>query len=145
MYSFLSLVLIWGLINFLKIDIVVQYLLHSALLSLYWWTVRWYHCLNGHEFEQTLGNGEGQGSLACCSPWDHRVGHDWATEQPSKQQKQMDSTTKWGTTKNKHPPIRQSPWGLLDLCPHQSQLLFVSILVFVECNTLQEVTKKGTT
>ena len=24
---------------------------------------------NGHEFEQALGNGEGQGSLACCSPW----------------------------------------------------------------------------
>ena len=24
---------------------------------------------NGHEFEQTLGDGEGQGSLACCSPW----------------------------------------------------------------------------
>ena len=25
--------------------------------------------LNGHEFEQTLGDGEGQGSLVCCSPW----------------------------------------------------------------------------
>ena len=31
--------------------------------------VGWYHRLNGHEFEQTLGGGEGQGSLACCSPW----------------------------------------------------------------------------
>ena len=30
--------------------------------------VRWYHWLNGHEFEQTLGDGERQGSLACCSP-----------------------------------------------------------------------------
>ena len=27
------------------------------------------HCLNGHEFEQMPGDGEGQGSLACCSPW----------------------------------------------------------------------------
>ena len=27
--------------------------------------------LNGHKFEQTLGDGEGQGSLACCSPWGH--------------------------------------------------------------------------
>jgi len=27
------------------------------------------HRLNGHEFEQTLGDGEGQGSLVCCSPW----------------------------------------------------------------------------
>ena len=29
----------------------------------------WHHRRNGHEFEQTLGDGEGQGSLACCSPW----------------------------------------------------------------------------
>ena len=29
--------------------------------------VGWHHQLNGHEFEQTLGDGEGQGSLACCS------------------------------------------------------------------------------
>ena len=28
----------------------------------------WHYPLNGHEFEQTLGVGEGQGSLACCSP-----------------------------------------------------------------------------
>ena len=29
-----------------------------------------HHWFNGHEFEQTLGDNEGQGSLACCSPWD---------------------------------------------------------------------------
>ena len=29
----------------------------------------WYHCLNGHEFQQAPGDGEGQGSLACCSLW----------------------------------------------------------------------------
>ena len=29
-----------------------------------------HHRLKGHEFEQTPGYGEGQGSLACCSPWD---------------------------------------------------------------------------
>ena len=28
-----------------------------------------HHSLNGHEFEQALGVGEGQGSLVCCSPW----------------------------------------------------------------------------
>ena len=32
--------------------------------------VRWHHQLNVHEFEQTPGDGEGQGSLACCSPRD---------------------------------------------------------------------------
>ena len=30
--------------------------------------VGWHHQLNGQEFEQVLGDGEGQGSLACCSP-----------------------------------------------------------------------------
>ena len=29
----------------------------------------WHHQLNGHEFKQIPGVGEGQGSLACCSPW----------------------------------------------------------------------------
>ena len=32
----------------------------------------WHHRLNGDEFEQIPGDGEGQGSLACCSPWDHK-------------------------------------------------------------------------
>ena len=31
--------------------------------------VGWHHWLSGHEFEQTLGDDEGQGSLVCCSPW----------------------------------------------------------------------------
>ena len=31
--------------------------------------VGWHHSLDGHEFEQALGVGDGQGSLACCSPW----------------------------------------------------------------------------
>ena len=40
--------------------------------------VGWHHRLNGHEFEQALAVGDGQGSLACCSPWGHR--HDCANE-----------------------------------------------------------------
>ena len=31
--------------------------------------VGWHHQFNGHELGQTLGDGEGQGSLGCCSPW----------------------------------------------------------------------------
>ena len=31
--------------------------------------MRWHHRLNGHEFEQAPGAGDGQGSLVCCSPW----------------------------------------------------------------------------
>ena len=34
--------------------------------------VGWHHQFNGHEFEQTLGDSEGQGSLVCYSPWGHK-------------------------------------------------------------------------
>ena len=34
--------------------------------------VGWHHQLNGHEFEQAPGDGEGQGNLVCCSPWCHK-------------------------------------------------------------------------
>ena len=34
--------------------------------------VGWHHRLNGYEFQQILGYSEGQGSLACCSSWDHK-------------------------------------------------------------------------
>ena len=34
--------------------------------------VGWHHRLNGHEFNQTLGDGEGQETLACFSPWGHK-------------------------------------------------------------------------
>ena len=34
--------------------------------------VVWHHQLNVHELEQARGDGEGQGSLVCCSPWGHK-------------------------------------------------------------------------
>ena len=40
----------------------------------------WHHRCDGHELGQT-GDGEGQGGLACCSPWGCRVEQDWVTEQ----------------------------------------------------------------
>ena len=46
--------------------------------------VGWHHQFNGPELEQTPGDGEGQGSLACCSPWGREeldtIGHDLVTE-----------------------------------------------------------------
>ena len=41
--------------------------------------VGWHHQII--EFEQILGGSEGQGCLACCSPWGHRVRYNLATEQ----------------------------------------------------------------
>ena len=43
--------------------------------------VGWYHHLNGHEFEQALGDSEGQRSLACYSPWGRKESD--MTEQPN--------------------------------------------------------------
>ena len=37
--------------------------------------VGWHHWLNGHEFGQAPGVGDGQGSLECCSPWGHKESH----------------------------------------------------------------------
>ena len=49
-----------------------------------WQSMRWlgwHHWVNEHEFEQTLGDSGGQGSLVFCSPWGHRVRHSLGTEQ----------------------------------------------------------------
>ena len=40
--------------------------------------VGWHHWLDGHEYSLVVG--DGQGSLACCSPWGHKQSHDWVTE-----------------------------------------------------------------
>ena len=53
-----------------------------------------YHWLNGHEFEQTLGGSEGQGSLECCSSWGHRVRYDLATEQQHLVHQEMNAEIK---------------------------------------------------
>ena len=49
--------------------------------------VEWYYQVNGHGFEQTVGDSEAQGNLACCSPWGfQRVGHNLVTEQQQESQ-----------------------------------------------------------
>ena len=45
-----------------------------------------HHQCNEHELGQTPEDGKEQGGLTCCSPWGHRVGQNWVTEQ---QQQQM--------------------------------------------------------
>ena len=50
--------------------------------------VGWHHHCDGHEFEQALGVGDGQGSLACCSPWVAKSQTQLANE---KQQQKNDS------------------------------------------------------
>ena len=55
------------------------------------WNIGWHHRFNGHGFEPTLGHGEGQGSLACWSPWVTK-----SQTQPSGQQPQYASYVKTG-------------------------------------------------
>ena len=43
--------------------------------------VAWHRQFNEHERGQTPGDGGGQGSLECCSPWGHGAGHDLVPEQ----------------------------------------------------------------
>ena len=59
--------------------------------------VGWHHQLDGYEFEQTPGDGEGQGSLACCSTW---VAKSWTQLSTEQQQ-----TCRW------HHPIRRNQRG----------------------------------
>ena len=55
----------------------------------------WYHQLNGHEFEQTPGDSERQGSLACCSPWGH---------------KESDATDRLNSNNNTNDDNHRTPW-----------------------------------
>ena len=54
----------------------------------------WHHQLNGHEFEQAPGDGDGQGSLACCSP---RVA-------------ESDTTERLNSSNNRKEQVRQSKY-----------------------------------
>ena len=70
--------------------------------------VAWHHQLNGHEFEQTLRGGEGQRSLACCSPWGHK--ESGTTEQ-------LNTTTKSTNDKNMSPYSLVKPYRLQSVLP----------------------------
>ena len=88
--------------------------------------VGWHHQLNGHGFEQVLGDSEGQGSLACCSPWGHKeLG---TTKQLNNKNKSLCMwvwcfRTAWDTV------INSSPY------PHQHALMlqYVSAAISVLC------------
>ena len=58
--------------------------------------VGWYHQLNGDEFEQAPGDGEGQGSVVCKSPWGHKESD--TTEQLNKKNKNYMIYTQQGVS-----------------------------------------------
>ena len=81
--------------------------------------VGWHHWLNGHEFEQTPGVGDGQGGLVCCSPWGRKELD--MTEQLNNKKAQKN----WAASKHtplevntltipsRHPSIQYGPWILI--------------------------------
>ena len=60
--------------------------------------VEWHHRLNGHEFEQTPGDSEGQGGLVCCSAWGHK----------------QSATTEWMNNKCSYCSWQCRPWAKLN-------------------------------
>ena len=73
--------------------------------------VGWHHWLNGHELEQAPEDGEGQGSLACCSPRvckESDMWHDWATNQ---QQQQIHFTRQKSEAQIGHITYLPAQWG----------------------------------
>ena len=59
--------------------------------------VGWHRQFNGQELGQTLGDDEGQGSLACCSPWGHEESHTTGLLNNNNKQAYQDSEAKWDT------------------------------------------------
>ena len=69
--------------------------------------VGWHHRLNGNEFEQALEDGEGQGILACCSPWVTKSRtqlSDWTTTTNTEKKKwnEKPSISLWNNLNTKH-------------------------------------------
>ena len=87
----------------------------------------WHHRLDGHEFEQAPGFGDGQGGLACCmqSMGSQRVGHDWLNEQQSSVQSRMDAG----------PQTTTYPWEGCSLIACQPELVTI---VSAFCDHSQE-------
>ena len=78
--------------------------------------IGWHHWLNGHEFEQTLGDSGGQGRLACCSPWDHKELYDLAAGHQQLQ----------GMPATANPPAPRARWVV---SIHSSFFIRLSILI----------------
>ena len=66
--------------------------------------VGWHYQLDGHEFEQVPGVGDGQESLACCSPWGHK-GSD-TTERLNRTEQRASLVAQMV----KNPPAMQESW-----------------------------------
>ena len=88
--------------------------------------VGWYHWLNGHGFEQTPGDSEGWGSLACCSPW---VAKSWTWLSNWTIPRTITKYWLHSPCCTIHPAAYLTPNTLYFLCPHPNIVLPPSPLV----------------
>ena len=84
--------------------------------------VGWHHLLNGHEFEQTPGDSEGQGSLVCCSPWGD---------------KESDMTERLNTTKNER-KTKLFPLVVAQLSSEVCVVVVHLLLSLMKCDPQEE-------
>ena len=85
--------------------------------------IGWHHWLNGHECEQTLGDGEGLGSLECCSPWVAKSQtrlSDWTTS--GLWNKELDKLEMFCRLRRKGWPLGDNVIHSMGLGPHHSTL-----------------------
>ena len=99
--------------------------------------VGWLHLLSEHEFEQTLGDGEGQGNLVCCSPSDHR--DSYMTERLNSNKMVTTAFLWWNHLRSDYSNSNHAFWGcvcvgiscrcniLVGGCPHMCACLCVCV------------------
>ena len=85
--------------------------------------VGWYHRLNRHEFEQAPGDSEGQGNLACCSPWGHKESD---TTEATQQQHQQYKNLRFSMYLNRLFQLHSKSKFLYHKSFHMQYLLFVT-------------------
>ena len=101
----------------------------------------WHHQLNGHEFEQAPRVGEGQGNLACCSPWDCKESDTTERLNNNKYDHVFASLIIWVTVSVNCCSVAKSCPTLCDLmdCAYQASLTFTiswSLLKFISIESV---------
>ena len=97
--------------------------------------VGWHHWLNGHEFEQVPGDGEGQRWMACCSPWGHKDSD--TSELLNNNNKEGNKWNKWQQTWNEWTLNVTSNNYLFLFSPHVLCLHILLYMVLKPCHLMQ--------
>ena len=103
--------------------------------------VEWHHRLNGPEFEQVLGDSEGQGSLASCSPWGHKE-LDTTEQLNNNSNKSPELGPEWNSEKNNQ-RIPEDSILCMYFHPKRSMFMYLSkaLCLIYECEQVEMFTQ----